>query len=33
LGGFVHQLQTAENTIFEVIEKIFHSGLDGAVIL
>jgi hypothetical protein len=26
--GFVHQLQTAENTIFLVTENIFYSGLD-----
>ena len=31
--GFVHQLQTAENTIFLVMENIFHSGLDGTMIL
>jgi hypothetical protein len=28
--GFVHQLQTAENTIFLVI---FHRGLDGTMII
>ena len=31
--GFVHQLQTAENTIFLLMEIIFHSGLDGTMIL
>lgn len=29
--GFVHQLLTAENTIFLVQENIFDSGLDGAM--
>ena len=27
------QLQTAETTIFLVAENIFHSGLDGTIIL
>ena len=27
--GFVHQLQTAENTIFLIMETIFHSGLES----
>jgi hypothetical protein len=31
--SFVHQLQKAENTIFWVIENIFHSGLDVKMIL
>ena len=31
--GFVHQLQTAENTILLVMENIFHSVLDGTMIL
>jgi hypothetical protein len=31
--GFVHQLQTAGNTIFLVMEKIFHSGLDSTLSL
>jgi hypothetical protein len=30
--SFVHQLQKAENTIFLVIENIFHSSLDGTMI-
>jgi hypothetical protein len=31
--GFVHQLQTAENTIFWFMENIFCGGLDGTLIL
>ena len=31
--GFVHQLQTAGNTTFLVMENIFHSGLDDTMIL
>jgi hypothetical protein len=31
--GFAHQLQTAKNTMFVVIENIFHNGLDGTMIL
>ena len=31
--GFVHQLQAAENTRGLVMEHIFHSGLDGSMIL
>jgi hypothetical protein len=31
--SFVHQFQTAEYTIFLVMENIFHSGLDGTMIL
>ena len=31
--GFVHQLQTAENTTLLVMGNIFHSGLDGRMIL
>ena len=31
--NFVHQPQTAENTIFLIMENIFYSGLDGTVIL
>jgi hypothetical protein len=31
--GFVHQLQTAESTIFLVIENIFHPGFDGTMLL
>jgi hypothetical protein len=30
--AFVHQLQTAENTIFWVKDNIFYSGLDGTMI-
>jgi hypothetical protein len=30
---FLHQLQTAENIIFLVMEKIFHSSLDGTMII
>ena len=30
---FVHHLQTAETVIFLVKENIFHSGLDGTIIL
>jgi hypothetical protein len=33
LKCFVHQLQTAENTIFLVIENRFHSGLDCTMII
>ena len=31
--GFVHQLQSAENIIILVIEKLLHCGLDGTMIL
>jgi hypothetical protein len=31
--SFVNQLQTAYNTVVLVMENIFHSGLDGTVIL
>ena len=31
--AFVHQLQKAENTVFLDVENIFHSGLDGTMIL
>jgi hypothetical protein len=31
--GFVHLLQTDENAIFLVMEKTFHSGLNGTMIL
>jgi hypothetical protein len=31
--SFVHQIQTADNTIFMVIENIFHSSLDSTMIL
>ena len=31
--GFVHQIQTAEKTILLVMETIFHSTLDGTMIL
>ena len=30
--GFVHELQTPENTIFLVIENVFNRGLDGTMI-
>jgi hypothetical protein len=32
-ASFAYQVQIAENTIFLIIEKIFHSGLDGTMIL
>ena len=31
ISFFLHQLQTAENKIFLVIENIFNSGLDGTM--
>jgi hypothetical protein len=31
--SFVHQLQTAENTIRLDMENIFHSGVDGTMFL
>jgi hypothetical protein len=32
-SGFVHKLPTAENIIFLVMENVFHSSLDGTIIL
>jgi hypothetical protein len=31
--GFEDQLQTSGNTIYLVIENIFHSGLDGTMLV
>lgn len=31
--GFVQQVQTADTTMFLVMENIFYSGLDGTMIV